>query len=670
MEPSNRFDTTEPYSVLNRKERSRELAQKRRTTYKGLMKDLADELPFSKDVVSQVDYNSRLRLALCFFRMKSIAPQKEPLSSESQSVSYHRGLVQDLITESLDGFLMVTGGDGSLIFISESIHKHLGLFQSEHIGLSMYEIIHEEDYETVKSALDDANKKVIDHPGKSAPCSFFCRMKCSRFKVSNTAAKCPGYKLVFVSGHYKITQSEPCLFAIVRPVSPPSILEITMEGNVFVTHYSMQMKCIFFDGRLQNLMGYEKKDLINHVPFEFHHHEDVEANLECSRGLMEKGEGLSGYYRYLTKYGTFVWVQSRATMMFDSRTGKPSYIVCMNYIISREKGEKCLEMRKSKAEAGVPTSPTPSVESSRSHDPFPVPRDDGKSMDPFQDPEAVESTRSPSSVTESLTSAPPLLRSVSPESLQSSSPTPPLSNASDKSSSVLSISDRGYDVMSTTRDSVTTPTAVSPTPSFAESGITTDYGTYSPQISEEGFIKHELLSPTFTKSPPSLVSLLSSEPFDNVKLFQHSPSAIPDVSPISSGYSGQSQIPSDKMSSSFLSRPGQMMQSQGQNVMMSRHPLPSFPPPPPPHAAAGLQYGSMSGNYRHQQVPFNFTATMVQQAPSHLNMSGPYVTAAIPHHYPSPVPSAIPIGVGNGFSLPVLRAEDVQFLNLTSDSYI
>ena len=35
-------------------------------------------------------------------------------------------------------------------------------------------------------------------------------------------------------------------------------------------------------------MGYEKKDLINHVPFEFHHHEDVEANLECSRGCKYK----------------------------------------------------------------------------------------------------------------------------------------------------------------------------------------------------------------------------------------------------------------------------------------------------------------------------------------------------------------------------------------------
>ena len=59
----------------------------------------------------------------------------------------------------------------------------------------------------------------------------------------------PSLQLVFVSGHYKIQGSESCLFAIVRPVSPPSILEITMEGNVFVTHYNMHMKCIFFDGR-------------------------------------------------------------------------------------------------------------------------------------------------------------------------------------------------------------------------------------------------------------------------------------------------------------------------------------------------------------------------------------------------------------------------------------
>ena len=48
---------------------------------------------------------------------------------------------------------------------------------------------------------------------------------------------------------------------------------------------------------------------------------------------MSKGEGLSGYYRYMSRFGEYVWLQSRATLMFDSRTGKPSYIVCMNFVI-------------------------------------------------------------------------------------------------------------------------------------------------------------------------------------------------------------------------------------------------------------------------------------------------------------------------------------------------
>ena len=67
-----KVESSVPYSLMARRERSRELAQKRRTTYKTIMSDLAQELPFSRDVVSQVDYNSRLRLALCFFKMKNL----------------------------------------------------------------------------------------------------------------------------------------------------------------------------------------------------------------------------------------------------------------------------------------------------------------------------------------------------------------------------------------------------------------------------------------------------------------------------------------------------------------------------------------------------------------------------------------------------------------------
>lgn len=40
------------------------------------------------------------------------------------------------------------------------------------------------------------------------------------------------------------------LMAIVHPVNAPSISEIRMEGNMFVSHYSLDLKCIFYDGRL------------------------------------------------------------------------------------------------------------------------------------------------------------------------------------------------------------------------------------------------------------------------------------------------------------------------------------------------------------------------------------------------------------------------------------
>ena len=54
---------------------------------------------------------------------------------------------------------------------------------------------------------------------------------------------------MYVSGHFKMDGTEPRVVAVVRPVSPPSILEIRMEGNMFVTHYQLDMRCTFFDGR-------------------------------------------------------------------------------------------------------------------------------------------------------------------------------------------------------------------------------------------------------------------------------------------------------------------------------------------------------------------------------------------------------------------------------------
>ena len=49
--------------------------------------------------------------------------------------------------------------------------------------------------------------------------------------------------------------------------------------------------------------------------------------------VRQKGESVTGYYRFLTHYGHYVWLQIRGMMMVDRRTGKPSYVVCMHFII-------------------------------------------------------------------------------------------------------------------------------------------------------------------------------------------------------------------------------------------------------------------------------------------------------------------------------------------------
>lgn len=57
--------------------RAREKARERRCSSKSLMEDLSCELPFPKCVVDTLDQSSRLRLAMCYIRMKNLFGQAE-----------------------------------------------------------------------------------------------------------------------------------------------------------------------------------------------------------------------------------------------------------------------------------------------------------------------------------------------------------------------------------------------------------------------------------------------------------------------------------------------------------------------------------------------------------------------------------------------------------------
>lgn len=50
--------------------------------------------------------------------------------------------------------------------------------------------------------------------------------------------------------------------------------------------------------------------------------------------VLVKGQVTTKYYRFLAKHGGWVWVQSYATIVHNSRSSRPHCIVSVNYVLT------------------------------------------------------------------------------------------------------------------------------------------------------------------------------------------------------------------------------------------------------------------------------------------------------------------------------------------------
>lgn len=50
--------------------------------------------------------------------------------------------------------------------------------------------------------------------------------------------------------------------------------------------------------------------------------------------VLVKGQVTTKYYRFLAKQGGWVWVQSYATIVHNSRSSRPHCIVSVNYVLT------------------------------------------------------------------------------------------------------------------------------------------------------------------------------------------------------------------------------------------------------------------------------------------------------------------------------------------------
>ncbi|XP_070774007.1 single-minded homolog 2-like [Enoplosus armatus] len=351
------------------REKCKNAAKTRREKENGEFYELAKLLPLPAAITSQLDKASIIRLTSSYLKMRAVfpdglgdgwgqSPRFSPLDSMAKELGSH-------LLQTLDGFVFVVASDGKIMYISETASVHLGLSQVELTGNSIFEYIHPSDHDEMTAVLGLCQPPHHHFsPEYEIERSFFLRMKCVLAK-RNAGLTCGGYKVIHCSGYLKVRQYmmdmalyESCyqtvgLVAVGHSLPPSGITEIKLHSNMFMFRASLDFKLIFLDTRVAELTGYEPQDLIEKTLYHHVHTCDVFHLRYAHHLLLLKGQVTTKYYRMLSKHGGWVWVQSYATIIHNSRSSRPHCIVSVNYVLT---DIECKELQLSEDQSRAPKS--------------------------------------------------------------------------------------------------------------------------------------------------------------------------------------------------------------------------------------------------------------------------------------------------------------------------
>ncbi|XP_020283743.1 single-minded homolog 2-like isoform X2 [Pseudomyrmex gracilis] len=346
------------------KEKSKNAARSRRVKENQEFMELAKLLPLPAAITTQLDKASIIRLTTSYLKMRAVFPHglgdewgaapppNNPLETSIKELGSH-------LLQTLDGFIFVVAPDGKIMYISETASVHLGLSQVELTGNSIFEYIYPDDRNEMVSVLNlpqspaDIANFTFPPPNSRGEIelerAFLLRMKCILAK-RNAGLVTEGYKVIHCAGYLKCVVETPIgseyedgasrcvrnvgLLAVGHSLPTSSITEIKLHHNMFMFRASLDLKLIFLDARVAQLTGYEPSDLIEKTLYHYVHGCDILQLRHAHRVLLCKGQVTTRYYRFLTKTGGWVWMQSYVTIVHNSRSSRPHCIVSVNYVLT------------------------------------------------------------------------------------------------------------------------------------------------------------------------------------------------------------------------------------------------------------------------------------------------------------------------------------------------
>ncbi|GCC17598.1 hypothetical protein chiPu_0020610 [Chiloscyllium punctatum] len=268
----------------------------------------------------------------------------------------------------LDGFLLLLSQSGKVTFTGENVHRYLGLTQLELMGQNIFDFVHPYDQRELQEAL---MFKQVDgqKTNRRESRDFFIRVKCTVTNDSKMVnLRLASWKVLHCSGFFWTPQgnrrvdTRPYLILICDPIPFPLNLEPSAKGQSFLTYHSLDMKFIYCDSRVKDLIGFDADQLVGHSIYSFIHTFDLSHIWKRHFSLLKMGQISSGLYRMLHYFGGYIWVQTEATLVYENQNTRSPFVICNNYILSRPEQEEILfSIEQTKSDTGGRGLPTATV---------------------------------------------------------------------------------------------------------------------------------------------------------------------------------------------------------------------------------------------------------------------------------------------------------------------
>ncbi|KAL4693812.1 hypothetical protein H8959_013077, partial [Pygathrix nigripes] len=124
------------------------------------------------------------------------------------------------------------------------------------------------------------------------------------------------------------------LVVVAHALPPPTINEVRIDCHMFVTRVNMDLNIIYCENRISDYMDLTPVDIVGKRCYHFIHAEDVEGIRHSHLDLLNKGQCVTKYYRWMQKNGGYIWIQSSATIAINAKNANEKNIIWVNYLLS------------------------------------------------------------------------------------------------------------------------------------------------------------------------------------------------------------------------------------------------------------------------------------------------------------------------------------------------